>query len=222
MSGFAKLLMCPKWTYEDCIKYAIFTDCSAPRNLQPSRHFRKVYPGGDNYGKDDLDNSDHGEEGSGWPYPDDDSFVPPDKDSFVPPEDSSFQSPKDMDQTPPLHESTRIGDPPEDSSFQPPKNMDQTPPLHESTRIGDLNDSSSLNLHLSDDTPAPAKWKRPRFWQRANRSRKTSCRENSDTGTPSSSAASSRRPSRSRSESNRKRQKSDSVQESSIFRKFSS
>ena len=173
MSAFAKLLLCPETTYEDSTKHAIFTDCSAPRNLQPTCHFRKVYPGGDNFGKDSDTSSDNGS-GS-------DSFVPP----------------KDTDKTPPLPGS----------------------PMHESTRIGDLDDSSSLNLQISDDTLASdAKWKKPSFRQRVPRSRKSSWRENSDIGTPSSSTASSRRPSRSTSNSSRKRQRPNRDQSSFIPR----
>ena len=176
-------------TYGHTTKNAIFTDCAAPRNLQPTSHFRPVYPGGDCFDKDDGDIFD-------WPYHDNDSFNP----GQAPEGPNLYFSPGDT-------------------------------PLHESTRIGDLDNSSSLNLQISDDTPAPSRgWKTPKFGARPPRSRKSSWRQNSNDGTPSSSAASSRRPSppsstassrrpsRSRSEGNRKRQKANTDQASPIFR----
>ena len=43
-AAFAILLMCPDVSFEHAVKEAIFTDCSAPRNLQPGDPFRQAFP----------------------------------------------------------------------------------------------------------------------------------------------------------------------------------
>ena len=109
------LLLCPEWTFGHIIKNSVFTDCSAPRNLQPLCPFRKAYPGakGDCDDDDDDDDDDNdGHENIG----------------------RSFGA-EDPDQPIPLFESTRIGES-EDSSMRLNISDDTDPPNEASTSNG--------------------------------------------------------------------------------------
>ena len=97
--------MCPEWRFDHIVKDTVFTDCSAPRNLQPLGHFRKTYPGpkGDN-DSDDDENNETGGEGT--------SFGATDPYESIP-----------------LHESTRIGETDESSMNSRNKWTMQTKPV---------------------------------------------------------------------------------------------
>ena len=170
------LLMCPEWRFDHIVKDTVFTDCSAPRNLQPLGHFRKTYPGpkGDN-DSDDDENNEIGGEGTSFGATDPYESIPLHESTRIGETDESSMNLHLSDNTPPS--STSVNDSATSSGWKRPTFRHRTP-------RSKTNSSKESSTNATPSSPAPSSRRPSR--SRSNSTRK---RQKADNGKDSSNTS---------------------------------